>query len=241
VAWSRSYPNRDARTGAARHYAGLVIQALVACVVVTLGQASARADVANIPDAPEPPVDVSVPPTPEATHRLAILWHPIPLITGAGKLELEAVVAPVEHHALIVNAFYTSTATAPIYVYDNEGRATQLPQQIFRGAGLELGYRYYRGRGGPRGLFAGLSLVAVAMFEHQGEFGNGSHTNYADLGAAIDAGYAAIVADRVALAVGLGVQALDTTKPIPPQQLPASTYADAGVVPRIVFGVGWAF
>jgi hypothetical protein len=178
---------------------------------------------------------------PPAAHRLAISWHPLPLIAGFGKLELDAQLVPLDHHAIILNGFYSQTATAPIALQDATGMPTlQLPEQKFTAIGLELGYRYYGGLAGPRGWFVGPSLIAARVHEAQGRFGDGSTTDYMDFGVAVDVGYAAVV-DHVALSAGLGAQGLVTSRTIPPQQFPARTYADAGISPRFVASVGYAF
>jgi len=186
----------------------------------------------------EPVPDVHVEGDQLPARRIAIELDPLPLITDLGKLSADLVIVPVDHHAIAVTAFYTSTSTAPIVLQDASGAPmTQLPEQDFRGAGVELGYRYYSGRGGPRGWFVGPSLIAVAMFERQGRYGDGS---YYDLGAALDVGYQVLVADRVSLGLGAGAQVLVTSKTIPDQQFPAKLYGNSGVWPRLVFSIGWA-
>ncbi len=192
-------------------------------------------------DTPEPVPDVHVATTPPSPRRLAIELDPLPLIADLGKLQADLVIVPIDHHALVVSPFYTSTATAPIVLQDASGNPMlQLPEQIFRGVGLELGYRYYHGRGGPRGFFVGPSLIFAAMLEKQGQFGDGSHTSYQDLGLAVDAGYQVLIANEVSLAFGAGVQGLITSKSIPEQQFPAKLYGNSGVWPRLLFSIGWA-
>jgi hypothetical protein len=209
------------------------MRALIAMLVIW--PATVRADT------PEPVPDVHVTTAPPPARRLAIEIEPVPFIADLGKLQADVVVVPIDHHAIVASVFYTSTSTAPIVLQNADGSPMlQLPEQMFRGVGLELGYRYYVGTGGPRGFFVGPSLIVAAMFEKQGQYGDGSHTSYQDLGLAIDAGYQVIVADQVSLALGGGVQGLITTKPIPEQQFPAKLYANSGVWPRLVFSVGWA-
>jgi hypothetical protein len=186
---------------------------------------------------PEPAVDVRLrlPEPPRRTFTLEL--NPLPLVSIA-KVSGNLVVVPIEHHALVLAPFYTSTTTEPIFVYDENGNGTQLPAQKFTGFGTELGYRYYAGAAGPRGLFLGPSLVVAWM---SATAAGGATTDFTDLGVAADVGYEALIADRVALALGGGVQVLTTSKPIPSQQFPAKVYANGGVLPRFLLSIGLAF
>jgi len=185
-------------------------------------------------------VDVHVADDQIAARRISIDWNPLPAITGLGKLSFDLVIVPIDHHALVVNPFYTTASTAPIVVFDDAGNPMRLPEQTFSGVGLEVGYRYYRGRGGPRGVFVGPSLVAAWMHEKQGRFGDGSSTSFVDYGVAVDVGYAALIGG-FAIALGGGVQYLATSEAIPQQQWPVRIYANSGVLPRLLLSIGWAF
>jgi hypothetical protein len=210
-----------------------MIRAWIAIALVA--PAMARAD------APEPVPDVHVATASPPVRRLAIEIDPLPFIADLGKLQADVVLVPIAHHAIVASPFYTSTSTAPIVLQNADGNPMlQLPEQIFHGVGLEIGYRYYTGVGGPRGFFVGPSVIYVAMFEKQGEFGDGSHTNYQDLGLALDVGYQVLIADKISLAFGAGVQGMETSKSIPPQQFPARLYGNSGVWPRLLFSIGWA-
>jgi hypothetical protein len=116
--------------------------------------------------------------------------------------------------------------------------SAQLPEQTFRSYGGEIGYRYYLGKGGPRGFFAGPSLI-VASVTASAE--DSSQTSFWDLGFAVDVGYEALIADRVALTLGGGAQYVTTTKSIPDQQLFAAVYANSAVRPRLLVSIGYAF
>jgi hypothetical protein len=185
---------------------------------------------------PEPGVDVELrlPPPPE--RHVAIELNPLALVS-IGKLSANLVIAPVEHHALVLAPFYTSTTTAPISVYDAAGNGVQLPEQRFLGFGAELGYRYYLGAAGPRGLFFGPSLVLAWMTATAGD---GGTSHFTDVGLAADVGYQALLGDRVALALGAGVQVVTTSRAVPDQQFPAKVYANGGVLPRVLFSLGVA-
>jgi hypothetical protein len=182
-----------------------------------------------------PPVDVHVAEAPAPRRWVSIEWNPLSLIVG--KASANVVLVPLSHHALVLSPFYVSTTTNPIQVYDDQGTATQLPQQTFSGFGGEIGYRYYAGHGGPRGFFAGPSLIVASM---TATAQNGDKTSYLDYGLALDIGYELLVGDAVAVSLGLGAQYTTTNKSIPAQQFPADAYANSRVFPRALFSIGWA-
>ena len=184
---------------------------------------------------PPPPVDVHVAEAPSPRRLVSIEWNPLPLIVG--KASANVVFVPISHHALVLSPFYVSTTTEPIWVYDDQGSPTQLPEQTFSGFGGEIGYRYYAGRRGPRGFFAGPSLILASM---TATAQNGSKTSYLDYGFALDIGYELLVGDAVAVSVGLGAQYTTPNKSIPAQQFPADAYANSRVFPRALFSIGWA-
>jgi hypothetical protein len=179
---------------------------------------------------------------------VTVEYNPLALIVG--KLSANVVVVPTDHHSLVLSPFYAWTATVPICVATNSGTSSSdcglsppqpsatLPRQTFQGFGGEIGYRYYLGKGGPRGFFAGPSFVIASM---TAKAQDSSRTSFWDLGLALDVGYEALIADRVALALGGGAQYVATTKSIPDQQLPAAVYANSAVRPRLLVSLGYAF
>ena len=238
----------------------------LACVLVltTPREASAQTPPEHAPQpvntAPAPesdavptgPVDVTLPEAAPPRRWLAIEWNPLPFVAmhtgvkpdpggptqgGLGKLSLNFVFAPLEHHALILSPYYVLTRTTPITVFDDNSNATQLPVQTFRGYGTELGYRYYSGQGGLRGFFAGPSLILASM---TATAQNGQKTPYLDYGVAVDIGYQALVVDRVSLSLGAGLQYTTPSKSIPEQMLWAKVFANTAVFPRVLASVGWA-
>src|SRR5579859_6075613 len=98
---------------------------------------------------PPPPVDVVIRETPPPRRILTIEYNPLALVVG--RVSANVVIAPVDHHALVLSPFYVLTTTEPIYVYDPANMAVdvRLPKQRFEGFGGEIGYRYYAGFGGP--------------------------------------------------------------------------------------------
>jgi hypothetical protein len=187
---------------------------------------------------PAPGVDVAIhDDVPSPWRRLSIEWNPLPLFT-IGKLSANVVVTPVNHHAIVLSPFYTWTSTAPVYIFDNEGNPTELPKQSFKGFGTELGYRYYTGDHGPRGLFLGPSLI-VGWLTATAQ--NGTKTHFTDYGIAADIGYQLLLDDCVAVSLGGGAEYMWTDPSIPAQQFPSRIYANRGVNPRVLASLGWAF
>jgi hypothetical protein len=220
------------------------VSKVLMAVGVAVGTTVARAAVAE----PPPPVDVVLHDAPPPRRIVAIEWNPLALIIGKW-VSVDVVIAPINHHSIVLSPFYASTTTAPICVVTDSGSTTSncgimgppsamLPQQTFEGFGGEIGYRYYWGHAGPRGAFVGPSLVLASM---TAKAQDGSHTSFWDYGFAADAGYEALVADRVALTLGGGVQYTLASKSIPNQQLPAAIYANSGVRPRLLASLGVAF
>ena len=147
------------------------------------------------------------------------------------------IIAPLEHHAIIVNPFHVSTQTYAINLYDDNGNPITLPVQHFSGWGGELGYRYYSGRGGLRGLFLGPSLFADWMTVTAQD---GSQTKYIYYGVAADVGYQALINHRVSLGFGAGLQYGLPNKDLPRQGFQAKYYANPILLPRLLISLGVA-
>jgi hypothetical protein len=195
---------------------------------------------ATVGEAP-PPVDVVVKDALAPHRTFAIEWNPLSLFID--RFSLNLVIAPGEHHALVLSPFYTWANTVPFSTgIDYNGNALPAPitveQQTFHGFGGELGYRYYFGQGGPRGFFLGPSLILAGI---TATAGNGSQTSFLDFGLAADAGFQALIANNWSVCVGAGLQYAMPSTSIPPQQLPASIYANQGVQPRLLLSLGYAF
>jgi hypothetical protein len=199
-------------------------------------------------------VDVRLAEAPPPHRTLTIEWNPLALFID--RFSLNAVVVPGDHHALVLSPFYTWAGTAEYStglnadgtpLVDTTGAITgtkgasyvlNVPRQTFTGFGGELGYRYYFAEGGPRGVFLGPSLILEGI---TAKAYNGSETSFAGYGLAADLGYEALIADTVAVSVGVGGQYLLTSRSIPPQQLPASIYANERFYPRLLLSFGYAF
>ncbi len=147
------------------------------------------------------------------------------------------ILAPFEHHAIILNPYHAYARTYPINLFDDNGNPILLPIQYFNGWGAELGYRYYTGRGGLRGLFLGPSVFADWMTV---EAQDGAKTDYIYYGIAADVGYQVLITDRVSVSFGAGLQYGRPDKDIPRQGFQAKYYANPIVLPRLLISIGWA-
>jgi hypothetical protein len=176
-------------------------------------------------------------------HRtLSIEWNPLALFID--RFSINVVVVPGDHHALVLSPFYTWANTAEYSTgLSADGQSLpyvlNVPKQTFDGFGGDVGYRYYFAKGGPRGFFAGPSLIlaAITATAH-----NGNQTSFFDVGAAADIGWQTLVADSVSIAIGGGLQyTFYQSQSIPPQQLPASIVANERLYPRLNLSFGYAF
>jgi hypothetical protein len=207
------------------------VSKFLACIIFALAAMSASA-LAE----PPPAVNVVIRDQPPPRRIVAIEYNPLYLLID--KLSATIVVAPISHHALVVSPSYVFTETAPVYIFASADNQTQLPRQKFTGFGGELGYRYYVGERGPRGFFFGPSVI-LAFLTAKAQ--NGDRTRFRNYGLAADVGYQALIADRVALSFGAGLQYTKNNTPIPNQQFPANFSANGGIRPRLLLSLGWAF
>lgn len=173
----------------------------------------------------EPPPDlVTVQEAAPPTRRIAISYAPLTLMLQRYGGNVELLLA--SHHALGVSAYYA-------YARTNEDT-----NNVFRGVGGELGYRWYAGENGPRGFYVGPSAL-LGRFEAVPA--QGATVAYWNVGGALDLGWQALVADRVLFGLGVGLQYTAPTTSLPQQEVSASVYANAGLRPRLSLAFGVAF
>jgi hypothetical protein len=156
---------------------------------------------------------------------LTLAYNPFTLQASRYGANVEVLVA--SHHVVAGTLYYANTLT-------NEDSF----KNRFRGLGGELGYRYYTGTDGPRGLFFGPSLLLAALEAVPARGATASFENY---GVALDLGYQALIADRWVVGLGGGLQYNRPTTTFPQQELPASVYANPGLRPRLLLALGVAF
>ncbi|CAN5329282.1 hypothetical protein BH09MYX1_BH09MYX1_55160 [soil metagenome] len=196
-----------------------VVAALILGSAVVLAPIAAHAE-----EAPRDPDVRAVQVDPPPLRRFSIALAPIGPTIGRWGGSVELLLA--SHHALGLSGAY-------VHSHTNEDT-----NNVFRGGIGEVGYRYYFGENGARGFFLGPSFI-LGRFDAVPE--RGATTSFWNLGGALDLGFSALVADRVLFALGAGIQYTAPTESFPAQELPASIYARAGVRPRLLLALGFAF
>ncbi len=199
---------------------------VLALALAALSPALARADgpAATTPP-PAPPLDQPRASAPPPTRRLTISYNPFGLQISryGGNVELTL----ASHHVVEGNLYY-------LYSHTNSDS-----NNVFSGFGGEIGYHYFFGENGPRGFYAGPSFL-LGFFNAKAA-ATGESTSFQNFGGALDVGYQAIVADRIVLGLGVGLQYTVPTVKFPQQEVPASVYANAGFRPRMLLAIGVAF
>ena len=163
-----------------------------------------------------------------AGKRAVLETNLVSPIVGLWGVSLELM--PAEHHALVLSG---------AFVHGTRSSNPQV-QPALDGFGFEVGYRQYSGRRGPRGLFAGPSLLLGGYRLSPPDSATASNVDLFSVGGAFDVGYQAIVGD-VAIALGAGVQYTHPSKDVPLLAYPATIYANGGLRPRALVSIGYAF
>jgi hypothetical protein len=212
-----------------------------AIAAMTLGSGVARADapppplagMGSSPDADYAAYERKTEPAEEGEFKHVTLeLTPLDWLFNQAGLTFEIV--PVKHHALVLRGYYFTLKTDP----DADFGRTNL----FQGVGGEIGWRYYTSENGPRGVFVGPSLIGGFFHAKSGGDTNPDvSANFGSYGFAVDGGYQAIVADRVVIGIGAGVQYARATRDNPDQAWPASLHANNKAFPRFLWSLGWAF
>jgi hypothetical protein len=173
----------------------------------------------------------------EGEHRSMTL-EISPLATLIGQFGGTIEILPMRHHALALSPYFYWTRSE----YQAADGSTL--GNTFTGGGLEVGYRYYTGNAGPRGMFLGPSLL-LGAFTGKGEGQSGqpdpAAVTFYNLGMAIDVGYQAVIGDDWLVGVGGGAQVMYVTKSLPDQGWPTSVHTRSLVYPRLLFSIGYAF
>jgi hypothetical protein len=150
----------------------------------------------------------------------------------------EATVVPIDHHALTGTLYYYDATTEIQQIPGNSAPCPCGGPNHFRGVGGEIGYRWYSGARGPRGVFAGPSLL-LGRFDAIPTYGD--KTSFYDLGLAIDVGYEALIGDDFVILVGAGAQYVKPSESLPQQTTYVAAVANAAFRPRALLAFGWAF
>jgi hypothetical protein len=217
-----------------------VLAGLAVAVLETMATRDALAET-------PPPPDVVIHEVSPPHRTFTVEWNPLTLFID--KWSFNVNIVPGNHHGIILSPFYVNNTTLPwatgidangnpLTLSSGQAYTLNVLPQRFEGFGGEIGYRYYTGREGPRGFFAGPSVL-LAPFTATAP--NGNKTSFFDLGFAVDVGFEALIADTVAVSLGGGLQYTIPSKSLPPQQDPATIYANQKLYPRMLLSLGYAF
>jgi hypothetical protein len=150
---------------------------------------------------------------------------------------------PFRHHGIIASAFYQTFTPAMLRVL--------MPKEVDTSHGApakvggELGYRFYSGRDGANGFFAGISGVAMPIAyprvtaDYKSEV-----TSFYAFGGAVDLGVQAITTGGFTIGGGIGGMYLAYSPPAsvtPPAGVSAPSIPQPHILPRLLVAAGWSF
>jgi hypothetical protein len=212
-----------------------------------LSPASSPRPIGSTNDAP-PPVALPVVPQEAPVREQAAPWtrvtltlNPAPMAFGryGGNVEVMA----ATHHAIVLSGYVQTFPAwmvrhlAPSNVEIGEGPPSR--------PGGEIGYRFYSGRRGASGLFAGPSAVAMPIvYPRVGQDLRAEVVSFTAYGAALDLGAQAILDGGFTIGGGVGAMYLAYTPPAsiaPPPGVRAPSFAEPHVLPRLLIAAGWSF
>jgi len=212
------------------------------CIVFETNALAQQAERTEWPIATEAPGGTITPiqsdtPSPEP-RQFAFTFNPLNLIIGRFGFNFEY--QPVLHHGLIVTPHYDYLSGSPGGDY---GYATT---DTLNGVGAELGYRFYSGKRGFDGFFAGPSLL---LARHKLTTTNTlsippESIVFNSVGGAFDVGWQRQWSHFIA-GGGLGVQYTKVNENLRLYQagtdILISWNAGGGWRPRLAFNLGYAF
>jgi hypothetical protein len=205
-----------------------------------------------VPAAPPPPPppapklelankDKVIAPRDAAPRRLSIEINPIPIVGGryGGNVE----VALARHHVLVGSGYYQTFEPRVLEVIMPKAVDTSHGAQARIGG--EFGYRFYSGRRGANGFFAGASAVAMplALPRVLPDFKTDVPSFYG-FGGAVDVGIQAITDAGFTIGGGIGGMYLAYDAPKSAQTPPGAPpikYYEPHFLPRVLLAAGWSF
>ena len=170
--------------------------------------------------------------------RFALTFNPLNLIIGRYGFNFEY--QPVPHQGLIVSPHYDHFSEHPTGDYSYAFIDT------LNGVGAELGYRFYSGKRGFDGFFAGPSLlIATNRVTTTGSFsGPPVKTNdtWSSVGIAFDVG-GQLQLGHFIIGGGAGVRYAKLNQNLNEGDMPVieEVNAGGGWCPRLAFNLGYAF
>lgn len=214
----------------------LLLLSALAASLSTVGLASAADEPAPPPPSPPAPAlatpqpDVAVAQKPESPFKpITLTINPLSLALGRIGANIEYL--PVRHHAIVLNPFFQSLSVGA----DNN-------KTSYTNFGGELGYHFYTGDIGASGFYFGPSLFAMnsnasASVTMNGKSTTASHSIFV-YGAAFDVGGQYVAKNGFTIGAGAGAMYLAANDT---NTATTSSFKVSGVLPRILFTIGYSF
>jgi len=177
-----------------------------------------------------------------APKQFAFTFNPLNLFVGRFGFNFEY--QPIPHHGLIVSPHYDHASGDPSY----DAETTSFTDTL-NGVGAELGYRFYSGKQGFDGFFAGPSLfIATHKLTSTNAAsippGNETSVTYSSIGGAFDIGWQWQLGHFI-VGGGAGVQYAKINERLPLSGRGVDLIMDwntgGGWRPRLAFNFGYAF
>ncbi|MBX3187984.1 MAG: hypothetical protein KF819_13255 [Labilithrix sp.] len=189
---------------------------------------------------PPTPADASPAFEPRPQRTIALTINPFALIVGRYGVNAEVLVAP--HHGIVASGFVQTFPRAMLEILVPDAEIGRGPSSR---VGAELGYRFYTGRDGPTGFFAGPSFLAMPIaYPRVTESLQAEVVSFHAYGAAFDLGAQIVTGAGFTFGGGIGVMALAYRAPAsmaPPPGVTVPSYPEPHVLPRLLLQAGWAF
>ncbi|MGZ3418345.1 MAG: hypothetical protein ACXWUG_13080 [Polyangiales bacterium] len=158
-----------------------------------------------------------------------------PLSFGIGRYGADLQWLPLQHHAIVLNPFFSSTTA---HVESSANGVTASYDEKFSGFGGELGYRFYTGERGANGFFIGPSLL---LGTYTAKAGNADSVAFTSVGYAVDIGGQHVFSNGFTIGGGFGLQHTSVNKDFTDLPLTAAVLAGGGWRPRFLLSLGYSF
>jgi hypothetical protein len=170
-------------------------------------------------------------------RRVTVTVNPLAVVMGRYGANVELL--PARHHAVHVSGHVHTFSMAMVraLVPEHQDRLTGGSVSTVGG---ELGYRFYTGRSGADGLFAGPSFVVLPLaYPRLGPGALVDLETFHAVAGALDVGAQAVTSSGFTIGGGAGAMILAYNLPNDPQRLPLQF--TPRVLPRLLLTAGWSF
>jgi hypothetical protein len=168
--------------------------------------------------------------------HLTLTANPLSLLIGRVGVNVEYL--PVPHHAIVANPFYWSAS-------DTTSIGDTSIKDTYSSFGGELGYHFYTGSKGANGFYAGPSLILMTTSTStDAKIGSSTVSTSNSVfayGGAFDIGGQHVFDGGFTIGGGAGVMALNSATSSTSNGTSSSTFKVSGVLPRVLFTIGYSF